>query len=525
MRSGRYTGRVVLVLWFVCTFPLPAVTQDSVTEPWDRLPEDVRRIIPEDLWPTDIEDVGTDDARREILAVLAQVCDRSPEMHEAMVAWERGATLKKRKRGVLMRYVVENRTTLEMLREVPMDTPIPIRGLKDASDISMSLSRFMYLAHLDVTFRAEDGEYEEAVRRLVELMHFATFLYRSEARSGFYAGSGRWHYQTIGIARRIARHENIPADLLLMLVDAAESTLTDESAKPYLRRNFELLALPVLAGLSVDETVSESIERQVRIWGPKSTTIPGFDLERELGERSRQILALLEGHPNPFDRNATIALILTQYEQAVRMAEGSLTFPDIPSPDYIDEVACWPDEVSLHPLFVFRLALAHGQEGIPQERLQRLQARLATIDNPLGKHLASYLAPWDTLALPLVYSADSRCGIVALAARAYHQRFQRLPASLEQFVEAGILTQIPRAPFGSELRYSRKKRIVWSVGRDGRDDNGRFENLPDSLDLLRFMAPPGVNVPEVKDIESPEADDRATKILLPKIKNRLPVAK
>jgi hypothetical protein len=64
---------------------------------------------------------------------------------------------------------------------------------------------------------------------------------------------------------------------------------------------------------------------------------------------------------------------------------------------------------------------------------------------------------------------------VHLALRAYHSDRGELPHTLDALVPT-YLTAVPRDPFGgAPLRYSRERRLVWSIGRDGHDVGG----LPD----------------------------------------------
>jgi hypothetical protein len=46
-------------------------------------------------------------------------------------------------------------------------------------------------------------------------------------------------------------------------------------------------------------------------------------------------------------------------------------------------------------------------------------------------------------------------------------------------VDAGIVGAMPRDPYSrGALHYSAHKRLVWSVGQDGRNRRGRFQHSP-----------------------------------------------
>ena len=60
-----------------------------------------------------------------------------------------------------------------------------------------------------------------------------------------------------------------------------------------------------------------------------------------------------------------------------------------------------------------------------------------------------------------------------IALRAYDAAHGELPVTLAELVPA-YLPQVPADGFdGAQLRYSRERKLVWSVGDDLRDDGGR----------------------------------------------------
>ncbi|MGV3614551.1 MAG: hypothetical protein ACO1SV_04365 [Fimbriimonas sp.] len=75
--------------------------------------------------------------------------------------------------------------------------------------------------------------------------------------------------------------------------------------------------------------------------------------------------------------------------------------------------------------------------------------------------------------------ARRRLTIVALAIRRSTLRFAQAPGSLQALVDSKLLPEIPGDPFAKgSLRYDPARKVVWSVGPDGRDDGG--SNRPNS---------------------------------------------
>src|SRR5262249_25938289 len=81
----------------------------------------------------------------------------------------------------------------------------------------------------------------------------------------------------------------------------------------------------------------------------------------------------------------------------------------------------------------------------------------------------------------LTTHAILRCALAALAAERYRRQTGDWPRSLADLVP-NYLSAVPLDPFdATQLRYRRTAEgaVIYSVGRDGRDDGGNTEPLPD----------------------------------------------
>ncbi|MBI3721124.1 MAG: hypothetical protein HY248_01100 [Fimbriimonas ginsengisoli] len=60
-----------------------------------------------------------------------------------------------------------------------------------------------------------------------------------------------------------------------------------------------------------------------------------------------------------------------------------------------------------------------------------------------------------------------------MAVHIYRRKHHDLPDTLELLVKDGILKAIPIDPFDDNpVHYSKERGILWSVGPDGKDDDG-----------------------------------------------------
>jgi hypothetical protein len=119
-------------------------------------------------------------------------------------------------------------------------------------------------------------------------------------------------------------------------------------------------------------------------------------------------------------------------------------------------------------------------EPLPLSKQAADRARPAylRIKNPIGRMFAGSI-------LDLVESESRvfRCRTEREAARAilglliFERREGILPEKLSDVVDAKILESVPFDPFGNApISYSRDRRIVWSVGQDGVNDNGKSDD-------------------------------------------------
>jgi hypothetical protein len=162
-----------------------------------------------------------------------------------------------------------------------------------------------------------------------------------------------------------------------------------------------------------------------------------------------------------------------------------------------------------------------AKQPMPQPTQQLQQIERATRDGP---YLVRLLIP----AMAKVGEASqrglaqTRCGIVLLAAERYRREHRNWPASLPALVEAGYLREVPTDPYdGKPLRLRRVADglVVYTVGPDGKDDGGKLDpkgQYPPGTDLgMRLwdvahrrqppLPPPPVAAPDAMPAGGPPA--------------------
>ena len=136
------------------------------------------------------------------------------------------------------------------------------------------------------------------------------------------------------------------------------------------------------------------------------------------------------------------------------------TFELLAVPGGYRELMAWRDEVT-ERRDRLREALDEGVERgrlpRPPEQRENVIGRLEVYDASIGFMGIASPALW--------HDATVRMAHVGVAALIFEREHGHLPESLEQLVEAGLISELPADPFdGKPLRYSARHRLLWSIG-------------------------------------------------------------
>ncbi len=120
---------------------------------------------------------------------------------------------------------------------------------------------------------------------------------------------------------------------------------------------------------------------------------------------------------------------------------------------------------------IFREVSEAGRE-LSADEMKKLAE---VLQNAVGKAIFAvgpYVGPSPVVTC-CGFRANREGTRAVVALRLYEIRHGDLPATLAELVTDGILKAVPRDVFSDGgLLYSRERRVVWSVGDDGKDDGG-----------------------------------------------------
>ncbi len=141
------------------------------------------------------------------------------------------------------------------------------------------------------------------------------------------------------------------------------------------------------------------------------------------------------------------------------------TFELLAVPGGHRELMAWRDEVTERRDRLQEAldeAVERGRLPRPPEQRENVIGRLEVYDASIGFMSIASPALW--------HDATVRMAHVGVAALIFEREHGHLPESLEQLIEAGLISEVPADPFdGKPLRYSARHRLLWSIGSGRRD--------------------------------------------------------
>lgn len=202
-----------------------------------------------------------------------------------------------------------------------------------------------------------------------------------------------------------------------------------------------------------------------------------FGSNKALGVLRDEVIALLEGHPRPFRKRETVEVYAGIMQELIENLK--VRWPDrtLRRLQELQE-ACqaWPPETLPEG---GSLILALGDmKPLSRAKIRRARERLKETENPLGKHAIALTLHTHDMMVRSRYetSAHLEATRIVLALRIASTPKQGLPGTIEALVEAGTLPGLPLDPFsGKPFLYSKRRRLLWSVGEDGKDQGGDEE--------------------------------------------------
>ena len=360
----------------------------------------------------------------------------------------------------------KNREALELFND-SLNKPKaqwPERNPQNPEPELTTLFRMIHLRLFEADQLAEQGRFEEAVKSLEDSLKLAQMGVDGDASFLQYTISSRERTKTQDAILRLAARKQLPLPLLERLLNNLPS-INDTETNRYVNM------------LKVERTIDYHAhvdwKKVAADWSRDLQTNGLAQFFPEDCIRPAKILldpSLVAIHPKPFD-------LFAETEKSIWRNRVYRTNALSAWADRSDAVEMEYEEAKaslLHDIAPLMELLA--KEPLPLNRQAVGKAREAylKIKNPIGRIFDCDITGFMESDRKVFCNRTEREATRAVLALLIFERKKGvLPEKLSDLVDAGILKTVPNDPFsGQPLLYSRERRIVWSVGTDGADDDG-----------------------------------------------------
>ena len=193
-------------------------------------------------------------------------------------------------------------------------------------------------------------------------------------------------------------------------------------------------------------------------------TYPSKDFAMPYGDIKDITGLLLEGHPKPFDRKATIHEASKRYAYIVARATEKATQKT--NLDFLDseKLEGWPPNVA-------GFEVDDARPNLSPKEIDQYRSALRKVDNPVGKLMIAMLLPVFSQAdeADVRSVANSRATKLILAIQIYKRSTGKMPTRLSQLGMSSLIDPYSDGPF----HYDPRRNVIWSVGQNLVDDGGK----------------------------------------------------
>lgn len=314
------------------------------------------------------------------------------------------------------------------------------------------------------------GNTQAAAKEASSILKMATMLIRAESLLVDYLVATTILGIGIGAVYRTAMARDASEEQARAAIDslAAAKTTSEDLHRAY-RVELCRWFLPSIARFPDKATPAEL--SACHFMDGMSDFQPGERQLRELQRCIEELATLLEGHPKPLDKEATVRLASDLHVRWLEQADRPWLKRDRNLSEPLrKELAVWPAEACSYPWAMAEfMDDADRPARLSKEELRRAGKALQAVENVFGKYLVEQAAPTTLrLSVPELCQARLEAARIRIALRLYEKRNGRLPGRLDALVQDGELPAVPRDPYdGEPFRFAPERRVLWCVGPEG----------------------------------------------------------
>jgi hypothetical protein len=341
----------------------------------------------------------------------------------------------------------------------------------DEIHLFRTLSQLRYFTSL---VAAENEQFDQAAKEAFTGLEFAAILLASECMLVDFLVGVAILSIAVHAVHRFSVADGVPVALARESIQRLDANRVGTGA---LKRAYGVeycrWILPFIARFPTNGTTEELVKHYLfGLSEPAFDYKPSEKVQAENDRAARDITFLLEGHDNPFDKEATAKLGSDFYVRLFAEMEKLVRDRDFVFAELRAQVAAWPEEVEPDLWLVANLGPRDDEpKELTKKELVAARDRLRMVDNPLGKRVVTQFISGTGHHIVEEKDVSTTSAILRIAMRLYERKHGGVPDTLATLVTDGLISQVPKDAFdGKEFKYSKEQRVIWSVGPEGTND-------------------------------------------------------
>lgn len=465
------------LVWLVA----PALSAAVATRSEPSL-DTLRAVIPPALRPEPNTVPEAGNAARILGPLLERRWEQSPAVKSGLLSlstWDKTIPATTEELSQARAWLAESWATIEAARTAAAEPGcrFPSVALTNSGNALVPLTQLGTGLLADARERWRRGARTEAVRELKDTLTLSSHITGGANTIVQYLVASLIRRRSLDALRAVARSPEMTATELKALDDVlARGSGEVEPFRASLRRELWDAVIP---GCQL-----ENVLPLLRLWGTNDVIWAVYpeDLRRPL-----ELMLdpkLLASHPRPFDAERSAKQSVEYWTEVDRRAAAP--WNPAPLPDDSETVR----EKFLADLAPLLEKLEDEDLPLSDDAVAQAAPLFAQVKDPMGRFMESLpnlTASAHARPFELATRWDAARTSVAIRRWALDHR-GALPDTLQSLVTAGLLPELPLDRFsGAPLHYAPARQLLWSVGKNGRDDQGQSGppgetgNSPDDL--------------------------------------------
>lgn len=451
-----------LATWTALALSFAAMTGSAATKPADNKPP-----IPPDLF-AETKRVPNEDNAIYLWRRAATVLTKADDRINAFISYAakpEAAPPNDEEQAAILHWLGENREALELMErslKMPKAKWLATRGEELQPEL-WALIQLTKARNVIADRLAAEGKWEAAAALLEGNLRLAQIAIESQAAMIHYLAGAGGRTLTQRAMLRLANHRETPVSTIEQLLRVLPPLHSETN------NYLQLLAVE----FTIYEYPGTDMKWFAEAWAkPDARQLVSVAYPEEF-QRPFMVLTdpgLVALHPKPFDELGGLARVAATYKRYRTNVLSAWT-----NRITADQAAGDQMQAKLLEAIEPLMDLVE-EETLPlnQKAIAKCRKIYLALDDPIGRILQCQNSRFAMDDSKVFRNRTEREAVRAtLAAIIFERRKEQLPLSLDELRGEKLLASLPWDYFAdAPLKYSKERRLIWSIGEDAEDDEG-----------------------------------------------------